>query len=93
MTPPERQTPGASRVLAEAHAVSHHDATARAEVDSYDKHVSTLRAELAHRGYTLFIINAVGGGSSFLVQRWDRRCELCGVAAVESFIARVEGIK
>jgi hypothetical protein len=62
---------------------------ARAEAERHDRHVSTLRAELARRGYSLFIVNATDGGSAFLVQRWDRSCELSTLVEVEAFLARV----
>ena len=67
------------------------DATAtgtRAEVEQHDKLVVNLKARCALAGYSLFIIQATDGGSSFLVQRWDRSRELRDVAEVEAFLSQ-----
>ena len=75
--------------------MSHHSAAsgadfaaARAEIEANDKNVAHLKARAALAGYSLCIISATGGGSAFLVQRWDRSCELPDVPAVEAFLQR-----
>lgn len=100
MKPSDARTPGGNRANAEGskrdggivapsglgHMIDDRTTT-RAEVER-DKLIATLKARCALAGYAMFVIQATGGGSAFLVQRWDRTRELPDVAAVEAFLAQ-----
>ena len=78
-----------------AQAVSNHhgrvkadSAMLRAEVDRHDKRFATLCAELARRGYQLYIVN-INGAATYLIARWDRSRELSDLTAVEMFLRQI----
>ena len=61
-------------------------AAVRAAIEQHDHAVANLKARCRLAGYSLFIVSATSGRSSFLVQRWGRSRELCDVGDVELFL-------
>jgi len=64
-------------------------AAIHAKIEVHDKRIATLRARAARAGYSLFVIAATDGSSSFLVQRWGHSRELRDPAEVEAFLQQV----
>lgn len=57
--------------------------------DTTPKHFSTLRAQLALRGYTLHRTDPRDGEVRFVVGRWSMVRELRDLPAVEAFAKQV----
>jgi len=91
MTPrPEAQTPGGNRASAEEKEGGADQSTASiSDTGEARKRLARLKAELALRGYC---VHRLASGP-FLISRWALSRELPDLAAVERFLAQVEGVR